>query len=668
MGSPAKTVADLAKAQDWALSPSGELVGDPAGSLALGMAPAAGINGREEAQSKAAARFRAIIEPIVNPERFPELHCQFPRREDLIQHLASEHGTSRSTIYRQLGKWQSGGITGLTRPIRSDKGIPRAVNIAGRNFIIAASLPKPECYGEQSCAEIWRMYKEERRWREAQTGKPLSRADRIKYAGCVDADGALLPSAQLSAASYDAVRDVVNRVPELIKLQARKGDEGYRNAELLSYRDIGATAPMDFCVMDHRLLDAVCMIRDRGGWRVGRPWLTAAIDYRSRKWLGWCLVETPSSDSIAAVLRKVFVNWGLPKALGWDNGKDFRAHWLEGRRERNRPSGRIGELPSKWAGVLETLGIRVHHAIVRRARSKIIEPCFGAIADFDRTLDEYTGHRPGARPERMGRLLEEHESWLAGKRPNPAFRTIEEMARLYSLAINDLNERPHRGEGMRKVTSTGMSWYCPNEIWEILIPHVERRTVPEDVLQLCFAKRCELMVRNGEVQRTLAGKVYHYRLSDRPKALLGLNGRKVELAYDDLDLGKAAVYAEGAFLGLADCVPLRHMGSADFVQDERNRRSVRREVKQIIQTLHRAVPVPDRETYLTRRAAVTAARVEPARIEAPAQLPQAIEAAAAAIAEERAFSFDAVQPIETIEPPADGAGDDEFNFFSNQGD
>ena len=87
---------------------------------------------------------------------------------------------------------------------------------------------------------------------------------------------------------------------------------------------------------------------------------------------------------------------------------------------------------------------------------------------------------------------------------------------------------------------------CPNEAWEILIPRVERRTVPEDVLQLCFAKRRELTVRNGEVQVTFAGKQYHYRLTDNRMGLLGLNGRKVELAYDPFDLGKGAVYYESA--------------------------------------------------------------------------------------------------------------------------
>ena len=133
--------------------------------------------------------------------------------------------------------------------------------------------------------------------------------------------------------------------------------------------------PMDYVVMDHRRLDIFCLIPKRqGGWTLARPWLTAAIDMRTRKWLAWAIVETPSSDSIATVLKRVFIDHGMPKALYWDNGKDFRCEWFEGRKRANREAPAVGELDPTWRGVLGTLAIRVHHAIVRNARAKLIEP------------------------------------------------------------------------------------------------------------------------------------------------------------------------------------------------------------------------------------------------------------------------------------------------------
>jgi hypothetical protein len=388
---------------------------------------------------------------------------------------------------------------------------------------------------------------------------------------------------------------------------------------------------------------------------------------RTRRWLSWVIVETPSSDSIATVLKRTFIEHGLPEALYWDNGKDFRCQWLEGHRERTRTCENAAALPDKWAGVLETLGIRVHHAIVKNARAKLIEPAFGAVADFDRTLPEWCGHKPGARPERFERLLSDHEGWVAGKTSAPAFRTIEQVAELYERLLAELNEREHiGGEGMRKHTPTGYGWWCPNEAWEILISRVPRRSVPEEVLQLCFLKRRELTVRNGEIQVTHDGYKYHYRLVENRMALLGLNGRTVELAYDPLDLGTAAVYYNSAFVGLAECIPLRRMGESGFVTDERNRRAARREVKKFIESVHRAVPVAGPDEYLRRRQEVLPARVEPERPAATVVLPAAIQAAARATAEEDSFSFSGACPAIEASQRQDDTTDSEFHFFSDQ--
>ncbi|MDR3700597.1 MAG: Mu transposase C-terminal domain-containing protein [Candidatus Sulfopaludibacter sp.] len=311
----------------------------------------------------------------------------------------------------------------------------------------------------------------------------------------------------------------------------------------------------------------------------------------------------------------------------------------------------------------------MHHAIVKNARAKLIEPNFSRIADFDRTLPEWCGHKPGARPERFDKMLQDHEVWLAGKLSAPPFRTIEDVATLYTKVLEDLNERELQGEGMRKVTYNGMGWMCPNEAWELTIGKVERRSVPEEVLQLCFAKRRELTVRNGEVQVTFADRPYHYRLLGNRTALLGFNDRKVEIAYDPLDLGRVAIYFDNRFLGLADCVALRRMGEDAFVQDERDRRTARREVKRFINAVHQAVPVPDAETYLARRRAVAPERPEVARVEIPMQLPAPIAEAHAAVVADAQFSFDAVTAeLPVIETGERSDADTEFNFFSDQGD
>ena len=173
---------------------------------------------------------------------------------------------------------------------------------------------------------------------------------------------------RLNSASYATFLRWYERIPEVVRTMAREGGEAYQNRhEIISHREISATEPLEYVVMDHRRLDIFCLIPERGGWTLARPWLTAAIDMRTRKWLGWVICETPSSDSIAATLKQVFLQFGLPKEVYWDNGKDFRCEWLEGKHVKSEDRRRVGELDPAWRGVMGTLGIRVRHAIVRRA-------------------------------------------------------------------------------------------------------------------------------------------------------------------------------------------------------------------------------------------------------------------------------------------------------------
>lgn len=638
-----------------------------AGQLALGLtmpeAPNLSIEDRAEAE-----RRYTIIEPLVAPERHRKLWAAHSERSGaVIAFLARQHQVSVRSIYAWLKSFKDGGLPALVTKDRVDRGRPRVFNQAALAFLLAASLPKKGCYGNLSIREIYRAYIEERAWRAAHAATPLEEFGKAKYAGWLDEAGCLKPDAQLPEASYETFRAWAGKIPDAVKVMARDGADKYSaTQEILSFRELSQIQPLEYLVMDHRRLDLFCMTRYRGGWRLVRPWLTAAIDMRTRKWLGWSIVETPSSDSIASVLKRVFLDWGLPQACYWDNGKDFVCEWLEGRQRRQGESYRVTEFDAATRGVLESLGIRVHHAIVKRARSKIIEPNFLNTSWFDKNTPWWCGHRPDARPERLERLVREHEDWVEGRRADPVFRTIEEIAALYDEFLKSLNEREHTGEGMEKITPNGRGWMCPNECWERLIRNVPKRTAPPEVLQFCFHKRKTLTVRNGGVQQTFGGRTFHYRMPSNPVQLMALNGREVELSYDPHDLGTAALYFEGRFLGLVENIELRRMGEDAFVEDERERRAARREVKDFIRQVHRAVHIPDVMERAARRRDVRPARIEPERIEEPAAVPAAIAAACAAANEERDFSFGQAVTALDVVAPADNSGDDgAFQFFSN---
>ncbi|MGA2328126.1 MAG: helix-turn-helix domain-containing protein [Bryobacteraceae bacterium] len=639
-------------------------------TLALQLNAPVGQRFTEEDREQALQRY-AVIEPLLFPERFEKLWSDAGgRKGSMVGALCKQHQVSRTTLYLWLDSWHQNGLAGLARKSRRDAGQPRSLNPAALDFLIAAALPCKGIYGRLSVKEIYRAYQEEREWRKCHAGYIVAEFEQSKYARYLDAAGRLSQDALLPESSYETFRNWHDRIPEVLRIYAQEGVESYANTqEILSWRAIAEIKPLDFLVMDHRMLDLLCMIPIRGGWRLGRPWLTASLDMRCRKWLSWRVVETPSSDSIAAVLRSAFVRHGLPKAAYWDNGRDFRAVWFEGGRPVERQVERIGEMPAPWNGVLDALGVRIHHAIVRRARSKLIEPAFRATALFDETLPWYCGNKPSARPERLDDLIREHERWLKGEESESPFPTIDQISELYDRLLESLNEREHVGEGMRKITATGWGWYSPNELWESLIAGVEQRSVPSDVLHLAFAKRKVLTVRNGELRVTLGGRLYHYRLTENPLGLMGLNGCEVELAYDPIDMGLAAVYFENRFRGFVSAVELRRMGEKDFVADERDRRAARRTVRKYIEAVHASTPIAGPVERLQRWVEIARPRVDPPRVEIMVAVPDAILDAAQAA--KREYDNSTPEPDPTCVPierravdPDEGA----FSFFGGADD
>lgn len=658
----------LASSADLSTSPAALVLGVQEWSPPAPESGAPALNLSADDKANAERRFR-IIEPLLFPDRFASLwgECN-GQKLAVVGRLAAEHPEAKArTIRAWVKNYKRHGMVGLVNRDRADKGICRSLNAAGKEEILALTIPKRGVFGALRVNEIYRAYEEERAWRDERIGRALDKEDSVKYARYLDMEGKLAEKARLPKVSCMTLRRFIQTIPEAVRTLARDGEEAYRNTqEIISHRALSEIAPLSFCVMDHRLLDVFTRVPIRGGWRVCRPWLTAALDMRSRMFLGWGLFEVPSSDSIAAVLKKVFIEHGVPANCYFDNGRDFRAEFLEGKRVSRQRSGPVGDLDSTWRGVLGTLGVRVTHALAYNARAKIIEPNFNRISNFDRTLPEWVGHRPSARPERLEELVKQHQAWERGERAESPFRTIQEMATLYDAAIRDINERPLQGEGMQKATVTGRGWMSPAECWDLLIGRVERRTVRTEDLRVVFTKRRELTVKHGEICATFGGEKFYYRIEGEPAQLMALNGRLVEVAFDPSALGQIAVYFRDRFIALANCVPLRRQGDDLFVEDEKTRRSARRELKKAIASVHQQIPVSSPEERLARRREVLPARFPTFATETPVELPAPVaEAAAARAKAAEPFDFDGAAPDIGITRQASTI-DDEFRFFEDE--
>jgi len=176
-------------------------------------------------------------------------------------------------------------------------------------------------------------------------------------------------------------------------------------------------------------------------------------------------------------------------------------------------------------------------------------------------------------------------------------------------------------------------------------------------------------VKHGEICASFGGQKFHYRLEGEPTQLMVLNGQVVELGFDSHDLGQAAVYWRDRFVGLANCIPIRKMGTDSFVADERNRCAARRDIKRAVESIHNTIPVAGPEERLARRREVLPQR-SIGGPGVPVQLPPAAVEAEAGMRAEREFRFaeaGAAVPLGRIEMPADEDAGDTFNFFSDGG-
>ena len=632
------------------------------GQHALDLMAPGGSQMSDEDRAVAEERFR-VIAPLIEPTRYRSIWIG--RTKDQVVELLSESNTrtlktsgrkvpiSKRTIYNWVARWEGKrdgrrGLQALVDQDRCTKGQAKKFNQAALDLVVKLMTPKPgaDGYGEMTVWDAFSAYHEELTRRQALDGQPLAGDDAKRLRNYLDSDGRLLPEAQLSPVTYETFRRLVRSLPQPLLTLARKGRENFDAVEVpYSYRALSKLEPLDWVVMDHRQLDLFCLLPDRKGWKIGRPWVTAALDMRTRRWLSWVIVAQPDSQSIATSMKRLLLEHGRPRAFYWDNGQDFECDWLD--------------------GVLQSLKIKVTHSIVKRARSKIIEPNFRRLSNFERTLPWWTGHKTAARPdERLGKLYKQHDRWLVDAKVERPFRTIDEISTLYDQLFADLNSKPLEGEGMQVVSADGLSYQSPEEAWNSLAGDVTREAVDRATLLFMFRDRRKVKVAHGQIRLSYHGSQFIYEPSsdDAPLALAPFNGKSVEVALDKLDLQTVAVFYEDKLVCLADNMELRGMREDAFKEDEKVRRRMYRWFKSLIDAAHQQLDVPTPIEALERRVREAQELPEPERKTVNMIYPQVGQAVAAMGSRER-FSFAQGGEIRSAEAEDDSGT--EFEFFGD---
>lgn len=330
------------------------------------------------------------------------------------------------------------------------------------------------------------------------------------------------------------IRLASERIDPSRRCMAREGQDVWRSRfgyKLQQHPDAWGAGEM--WIGDHARLDFFARRRVNGVWSEIRLWLTAWLDWRTRKLVGWWIDVDPSADTIRSALHAAIkADGGPPRRITIDNGKDYASYANVGiTKQQRRELIRRGE---DWAqrtqglGLFGMLGIDVHFAAPYNHDGKArIERFFGTVhGEFCKSFDSYCGARPGDVP-RHGL-------------PVDRLPTVDEVRARFPRFAQWYNDRCEHGiedladdAGRRLSPSEAMSqWRTTRSIMprpESLALLLHRWEQPRSVGKLGIGVR-------------IAGRTVYYG-QDCPE-LRPLAGRKasVHVTYEPDDMSRIFVY------------------------------------------------------------------------------------------------------------------------------
>lgn len=337
--------------------------------------------------------------------------------------------------------------------------------------------------------------------------------------------------------SYKTAQRFIDAIPLAVLLKHRFGDEAHNNdAQPFLEKDYSTLNSNQIWCGDHHQFDAFVQISDRTSsdsgevtFRNVRPWLSAWMDERSRKIVGWTIIVTdPNSDTILAALQHGISSHGVPEHVRMDNGKDYDCYAFHGETKKQRRRRiRLG-VDERSMGIFVQLGIGTKHVQPYHGQSKPIERFFRTLEDrFGRTWDTYCGNSPENCPEDLPDKLK------AGKAP-----TLEDFTAAFETWLeHDYHARGHGGDAM-----DGKS---PSQVWTEQLQ--TKRTAAPELIELLLMKPTKpiKVQQNGVTWQGI-------RYGQFEPALQVMLGKQVVLRIDRRDLSRVSVFTvEGRFVCVA---------------------------------------------------------------------------------------------------------------------
>ncbi|MDU5141092.1 MAG: transposase [Paenibacillus dendritiformis] len=336
----------------------------------------------------------------------------------------------------------------------------------------------------------------------------------------------------------------------------------------------------DVWVADYHTLDI--FVRDDYTRRIMRPHVVAWLDVRSRKILAVTVCESSNSDGVISSFRKAVNEYGIPKSVYLDNGREFLVRDFGGRGKR-----KTSNKASYGETILERLQVEMVNAQVANAKAKIIERAFRTFSEqFSKLVETYTGSSPDRKPHRLEGVLKKGDNI-------PLRSEIEE--KLWTYIEGWYNTRTSSAAGVNGMTR--------NEAYEKNLITKRVATKEELNLMLLRTARLQSVCRNGVYLEFGDTKVWFYD----PELVMNHMKQKVFVRYNPEDLSTVRVDDEnGRFIMEAQLKDAGGYGGETdkeaIKRNEKLKKLQRENVKEYMERLTDTIEAPPMMDVLMRAA------------------------------------------------------------------
>lgn len=317
-----------------------------------------------------------------------------------------------------------------------------------------------------------------------------------------DSNGRSIPS----VSSFNRAVNNFRILPKTVKIRYREGKKSFED-KCLPYiqTDYSSMYSNQQWVADHHVFDV--LVENENGV-VFRPWLSAWMDRKSRRIVGYVINQSsPNSDIVLESFADACFQHGIPDGVLLDNGKDYKVFDLFNN--------------SFDKSLAREMNIKVTNALPYNAKAKPIERLFRTLEEkYCKHLPSYIGNNPKKRPEHMNKV----NAKLRGiAMPFHEFLTfVENMIKVY-------NHSPH----------SSLNGKTPHETYINSFTKTKRVVSDKAALDMFLLRTTKALTVGRMGIRVPALSLYF----DSEK-LLPYRGEKVFVRYSPKDVRKAYVFDE----------------------------------------------------------------------------------------------------------------------------